>query len=387
MKTVTESISMGKNEMTRRGPKFRAITRGPKFHWFGYYDKLQFDPTGRYVLGMEVDFEHRNPGPDDIVKVGMIDLHDGDRWIELGESRAWCWQQGCHLQWRPGSDGEVLWNDRRDGRLVAVVLDVRTGATRLLPRPIDNLSPDGRLALGVDFARIHSFRAGYGYAGVPDPRWDDPAPVDFGVYVMDLDTGASRMLVTCALVAALTPAHPAAGPEARHYINHVQWSPDGRRFLFLDRPQTRLWTANADGGDLRMVTFDASHYVWRDPEHILVWANGAYRLYRDRPMDPGLVLWEAPNGHESYLPDQDWVITDTYPKNSDTQRLYLRHLPSGREVTLGTFVSPAAYRGDWRCDLHPRLTPAGRHVCFDSPHAGNGRQMYLLSLDGEGKPS
>ena len=33
----------------------RALTRGPKYHWFGYYDKLQFDPTGRYVLGMEVD--------------------------------------------------------------------------------------------------------------------------------------------------------------------------------------------------------------------------------------------------------------------------------------------------------------------------------------------
>jgi len=27
----------------------RAITRGPKFHWFGYYDKLQIDPTGRYA--------------------------------------------------------------------------------------------------------------------------------------------------------------------------------------------------------------------------------------------------------------------------------------------------------------------------------------------------
>ena len=31
------------------------ITHGPKHHWFGYYDKLQFDPTNRYVLSMEVD--------------------------------------------------------------------------------------------------------------------------------------------------------------------------------------------------------------------------------------------------------------------------------------------------------------------------------------------
>lgn len=72
-------------------PVIRAITSGPKYHWFGYYDKLEFDPTGRYVLSNEVDFEGRSPRPDEKIKVGMIDLEDGDRWIELGESRAWNW--------------------------------------------------------------------------------------------------------------------------------------------------------------------------------------------------------------------------------------------------------------------------------------------------------
>ena len=84
----------------------RTITHGPRHHWFGYYDKLQFDPSGRYVLGMEVDFEHRSPTADDAIKIGMVDLEDGDRWIELGESKAWCWQQGCMLQWLPGSKTE-----------------------------------------------------------------------------------------------------------------------------------------------------------------------------------------------------------------------------------------------------------------------------------------
>jgi hypothetical protein len=53
-------------------PPVRALTRGPKFHWFGYYDKLEFDPSGRHVLGMEVDFEHRSPKADDVIKVGMV---------------------------------------------------------------------------------------------------------------------------------------------------------------------------------------------------------------------------------------------------------------------------------------------------------------------------
>jgi hypothetical protein len=27
-------------------PPVRPLTRGPRFHWFGYYDKLQLDPVG-----------------------------------------------------------------------------------------------------------------------------------------------------------------------------------------------------------------------------------------------------------------------------------------------------------------------------------------------------
>ena len=64
-------------------PQTRVITHGPKHHWFGYYDKWEFDPTNRYVLGMEVDFEHRSPRPDDVIRIGMVDLQDGDRWIAL----------------------------------------------------------------------------------------------------------------------------------------------------------------------------------------------------------------------------------------------------------------------------------------------------------------
>ncbi|MYF93298.1 MAG: hypothetical protein F4184_14805, partial [Gemmatimonadetes bacterium] len=74
------------------------ITQPLGFHWFGYYDKFQFDPTDHYALGMRVDFEHRLPTEEDVVAIGMIDLADGNRWIDLGQSCAWCWQQGCMLQ-------------------------------------------------------------------------------------------------------------------------------------------------------------------------------------------------------------------------------------------------------------------------------------------------
>src|SRR5262245_22416198 len=82
-------------------PPVRQITKGPRFHWFGYYDKFQFSPDNRFVLCNEVEFEGRSPRAEDVIQVGMVDLEDGDRWIEFGSTRAWNWQQGCMLQWVP----------------------------------------------------------------------------------------------------------------------------------------------------------------------------------------------------------------------------------------------------------------------------------------------
>jgi hypothetical protein len=75
-------------------PPVRAITRGPQFHWRGYYDKLLFDQTDRFLLANQVDFEGRSPKADDAIRLGMIDTADADRWIALGSTRAWNWQQG-----------------------------------------------------------------------------------------------------------------------------------------------------------------------------------------------------------------------------------------------------------------------------------------------------
>ena len=162
-----------------------ALTHRPGGHWFGYYDKLQFSPDDRLVLGMHVEtgVEGRTPETDDALGIGWVDTARGDAWTEVGTSRAWGWQQGCMLQWRPGASTEIVWNDRDDTgdpRFVARVLDTATGAERTLPAPIYALSPDGAWAVGADFARIQRLRPGYGYKGVEDAHADSLAPDDGG---------------------------------------------------------------------------------------------------------------------------------------------------------------------------------------------------------------
>ena len=97
-------------------------------------------------------------------------------------------------------------------------------------------------------------------------------------------------------------------------------------------------TAATDGTDMRLVNMDSSHYTWRDPETILVWVND-YLLVKDDVSLATRVLWRAPNGHQSYLPGNKWIVTDTYPLGSKREQiLYLYHVASGRIVPLGFFA-------------------------------------------------
>ncbi len=387
-------------------PTARAVTRGPQFHWFGYYDKFAFSADNRYLLSNQVDFEHRSPRADDVIRVGMIDLANGDRWKQLGESRAWGWQQGCMLQWRPGHDSEVLWNDRVDGQFVCHVLDVKTGKQRTLPKPIYTVSPDSSWGLSLDFSRIEWLRPGYGYAGVPDRFREQTTPSEIGIDRVDLNTGKSWRLVSIADAAKI----PHLGEDVTrywHWFNHLLINPTGDRFIFLNRWRkiteptaeavtkekfhTRMYTANADGTDLYILDPSGytSHFIWRDPDSVCAWTQpvgkqAGFYLLRDRTHDMQIVGEEkmVVNGHNTYLPIRgaEWILNDTYPDKARMQTPYLYNVGTGRRVDLGRFLSPREYAGEWRCDLHPRASRDGRLVAIDSTHEGQGRQQYVIDI-------
>jgi hypothetical protein len=380
-------------------PPVRAITKGPRFHWFGYYDKLQFDPGSRYALGVQGSFEHRLPAADDTLRIGMVDLSDKDRWIDLGETRAWSWHQTCMLQWLPGSSTEIIFNDREGDRFVSRILNVKTGKSRTLPMPIYCVSPDAKSAVVNDFRRSSYMRPETGYAGLKDPYSDSPAPEQSGIWRMDLQTGRSELIISLARVVAIPHTKPYS-KGAQHYFDHLLFSPDGRRLAFFQRWRgeaegrgfsTRMLTANRDGSDIRVLDpyGKTSHYIWRDPMTILVWmehpSHGSKFYLVDEPT--GKVEVFAPdkmpvNGHASYLPGKRYVVCDTYPDAKRLQHTYLYDTKTGARHELGQFLSPPEYVGYWRCDTTPRFSPNGRKIVVDSPHGGNGRQMYLIDIAG-----
>jgi hypothetical protein len=282
---------------------------------------------------------------------------------------------------------------------VCHILDVHSGQRRTLPAPVYAISPDGAWAVAPDFRRLQNWRPGYGYAGLPDPNDDRPIPRYAGIRRIDLKTGQQKLIVPFS-EAARIPYARGDWTGAFHWFNHLLVAPGGQRFSFLHRWAvrqpggsapftTRMFTAKPDGTDLFVLDPNGktSHYIWRDPEHILAWAwhpsqGEKFYLFRDRTDQVEAVGPDVMtvNGHCTYLPGNQWILNDTYPDRERNQNSYLYHVPTGTRHPLGHFRSGPEYNGEWRCDTHPRFSPDGKKVVIDSPHGGNGRQMYLIDI-------
>src|SRR6185369_13153440 len=72
--------------LAERNARYPAITRATDpgtgerrfYTGFFFYQVLQFDSTGRYLLGLRVYFQSRDVKADDRGDVGYIDLKDGN---------------------------------------------------------------------------------------------------------------------------------------------------------------------------------------------------------------------------------------------------------------------------------------------------------------------
>ena len=313
-----------------------------------------------------------------------------------GRRRPGAGSRAACCQWIPGSENEIIWNERSGDGYGSRIYSVDTKESRSLPEAIYTVSPDGKSAIGTDFRRIDHMRPGYGYSGIPDPNFDRLAPDDVGIYSFDLTMGDSRLIVSIAQVAGLPYRHGDIS-EAKHYFNHLFFNTDGSRFIFLHRWrfddkgfQTRMMTANADGSGLHVVDDYGrmSHFIWRAPETITAWSwqpshEGAFYVYRDQTDEVSVIAKDKMtlNGHNTYLPDTDWILNDCYPQGDRReQTLYLYHVPTDRRIDLGCFDAPPEYTSELRCDLHPRSSCDGTLVTVDSTHRGNGRQVYLLDV-------
>lgn len=415
---------------TAPGVAVRPLTSGPSQHFFGYFDKSPWGPPGQrqqFVLAHETQLSHQLPQPGDSVRVGFVDLKDVGAFVPLAESKAWNFQQGAMLQWLPHAKSTVVYNDRAEQKAHAVILEVEAGRSRHLSGPVAAVSPDGKTALSINFGRLNEVRPDYGYAGVEDRFADQRCPDGDGIWRLDLESGNSKLLLSLPQIAAMG-VHGDA-PGAKHWVNHPLFNRDGSRFCFLHRYRTRsgtiftrLLSCRPEASDLRvLIEGMASHFCWRNGDDLVGWvgerrglqssagalhwlpigavlrrvyrALGSPRTLKHRLLNDRFVEFRhtdrsnstigagvlKTDGHCSFSPNGDWLLTDTYPDSAQESSLLLYHSSTNTVTEIARFKTPSEMQGPSRCDLHPRWNKDGTRICVDSADDGS-RQLYELSL-------
>ena len=203
-------------------------------YFFGYYDKSPWDATGRYMLCMRAEDTWSDPDPLSSAEILLIDSEDGYAFRVIAKTHTWNVQQGCMAQWLgPDFSSHIIYNDLRNGSYCSVVLDVRSGKEVVLSMPIYTVSLDGRTALTLDFSRLHNLRKGYGYAALPEATVNEALPDAICIWRIDIETGKIVPLLKYVDFANFEPTPSMNG--ARHKVNHLMLSPNGKRFIVLHR--------------------------------------------------------------------------------------------------------------------------------------------------------
>lgn len=354
--------------------------------FFGFHDVTPFSRDNKRLLGNQLTIPLRMPTKEDMLEVGYWTGKDYGEWHPLGETRAWNYHKGCRLQWV--DDGHIIYNSCAEGMLNATICDIATGEKRLIDWPIDSVSTDGRWATSFSYGRLEKLMPGYGYTiGDDEAHLDDYTTADTGLYLINLSANERRLLVGLKQLAEIQPEE--GMEDTFHFVTHTEFSSDGRYVAFLHRwfkgtfKRTRLVVLDLQTNELHLspTTGMVSHYVWNAQNGIVAYCRMDHIDSHVYFSDPTMREWKRcgypqlnSDGHHHFI-DNDTFVVDTYPDKYRHCKLWKVSISTDKVVLLADVKSLKQFvnsddNHNWKCDLHPRVSPDGTLVSFDSTHTG-----------------
>lgn len=359
--------------------------------FFGYYDKSPVNSSGSHILfHISTRPTYKKPDPSVPVMVGLKEMNKDTEPVTY-VSRAYNWQQGCRAQWL--SDTEFIFNNFNNeaGTFFSQIINIENPEqSRMLDFPV--YETGGQVGLSLNFNRLALLRPDYGYRNIVEGGvYELPDDSEDGVCICDLTNNKMELLISLQYLRELCNAEKVDA----HKVNHIMFNPDRSGFIFLYRYFVRgrkfdtLIYSDMKGEDIRILSSNEiiSHYCWTSPIEIVAYMRGPdqieryYRISSDTGSTAvygeGLIDHFG-DGHPSFV--NGIMVFDTYPDKSRHKKLLTYHPGTNRLSEIGRFYESFKYRGETRCDLHPRHLVNTNLVSVDSVHEGK-RQMYLIELD------
>lgn len=358
--------------------KFKNITPNDGYeYFFGYYDLQPYDKSMRYHLAHRVKFRSKRPSADDIAEVGYINL-ENNTFIKVAETKSWNFQQGALLVWF--EDGKsILFNDFDGYKNISRVVDITGKEIRRFNLPLGAVNKDRTKGLAINFNRILDFRKGYGYSNVKDAFFDVFAPEDDGIFLVDLLTGKTQLILSYSQMKDAFSEQPFT--DQKLVVNHVTFNPSGNQFVFLLRnfPQegskwgTVLAVGDLNGKVKKLTNFQVnSHYSYKDDNTLAIWSGlPKYGVYvfdtvsgKRYMLDNNVV--NHGDIHVNFSADGNCFIGDGYVEENSSRFVYKYDFTTGIAQRLfGVYSEPVADT-DIRCDLHARFSPDEKRISFDT---------------------
>lgn len=359
--------------------------------FFGYYDKSPVTVDGRYTLYHQTSHPTTKP-PDPAQSIDVV-VYDNEQQqvIKSIATNAYNWQQGARAMWLDNRTFIMNAYDANQDQFFSKMVDVVSDQVDRVDWPVYDCYQK-QFALTLNFDRLAQLRPDYGYFNKKQ-KTDIHELRNDGIFFLNLLNNKCRLLISLEALANQVDLKQ----KYQHKVNHIMIAPCGKRFMFLHRylldsgmRQDRLMIANVDGSQLKVLADDemVSHCYWLDEKTILGYLRDHQQgdRYYQIDIESGHkqsvgqgVIDQFGDGHPTIWKGQK-IVFDTYPDKSRMKTLHYFDFIKKEHQVLGGFFESFKYHGQTRCDLHPRLSPNGQAIYFDSVHTGR-RQLYQLKME------
>lgn len=370
--------------------------------WFGYYnyDPLNFNHTKLLCSRAEHDAELPRKGYN--VEVGYYDIESGE-WHKVGMSDSYSWPQACMSQWLPGNGNEskIIYNTSDGKKNIAIIHDLKSKVNTVVDWSIYGITPNGNKSIALVMERSHWCRA-YHYESVSDKKYDGKVYEEDGVYEIDLKNNTRKKLISIQQIIAMD--YEDYFKDAKHWLEHIMISPNGKRFCFLHRftvgslndYETRLFIADIDGGNLQCVNgwkeYYWSHFGWNGDEAFVIYSyksNIHNRILSNYKKTYSNNKAELSNclSIKTFVKDICKMIFHVIPLSyrkrirlvMGKQNSYYQYYKSSNRgfELVSCFKNP-----EFSVDGHPSFTNDGKYMITDTyPHPNKYQDLMIYNME------
>lgn len=337
-----------------------------KSTFFGYYDKSPL--SSGMIIFYETDSTVFKPSYKNKVNLVVYDVYNKKE-VYREDIKAFNWQQGARAHWL--NSNEIIFNDFLEDRYVTRIVNIKSNSEKKFYFGMADSYTEFFLTL--DYSNLMYSDSAYGYFNLPSTIEPD------AIKKISIINDEVKTLVSLSNVRELSKYNY---KKTKETFNHICLSPKGTKFIFIYRHfkggerYDELYLFDFKNDSLKSINTGGfvSHYCWMNEYEVFGYmsnSNGEKGFYLcdvvNNTMFQQNAISHLGDGHPTKVSESK-VIFDSYADITGQQKLFIYDLDSKNLSTLGSLYHPVFFRGNSRCDLHPRYDSSTNTLFVDTVH-------------------